>query len=691
MNRISTWYGLVMASTLVVTLAGCSSDGDGGGGGGGDGITATLSGTGAKGIIQGGLVSARELDGSGDVLRNVGQATTDDHGDYVLTLADDYQGGPIELVLSAVAGTTMVCDVASGCGTVAFGQTVALDETFEMSAMLSGADDDDELTTHITPFTHMAAQRARRAATIDATTVDAANSEVSNLLGGLDILRLQPVDIADDSDLDDASSTEQIYSAMVSAIGRIAYEGEQSLEATIELLADSFAEGTMLAQDSGDPAAQISLQEIVDSVSDQLEALGLDDDSGVVFDLETDIANAVGNIIDPAPSGNAGDGDIELAKALVQDTRTWVTQLVDLEAPADSFATEVEMVDSITEVAFGALGASLGEAFELMVSTYVDFNGQAGTNDLSQTTENGTGTITVSIDGDIATVVFDGTLNAETVDITASFSSIGSSTSTVIATLEGSIANTHASLTTDGIDATLELSTPIVVGASQADAFAVDASSFSGQVVLAEAGVVDPVQFEGAMSLAILRFNDVVEDAFIPTQASLNGEISNINNSFAVNASATLDNADTYDPNAELSATNFPETTSSLSFTANLDGLPQAQIVITLNTSGYDETAVDEDNAWVVDAALTIAFGGVTLRLEFTEESVGETVTFTLVATNQDGVRLVFSVTVSADDQGVIDIGGTIAVAGEEVAELRLINDSIVRIDYDDDTFETLN
>ncbi len=116
--------------------------------------TYTISGTAAKGIIQKGIVTAKEY--VGGTWTTVGSTLTDDNGDYTLSLSG-YAGGVLKIEITAGANTTMKCDGSSGCGDAAFGQSVALPQNFTMAAVLPTVSTTTLANVPVTPYTNMAA------------------------------------------------------------------------------------------------------------------------------------------------------------------------------------------------------------------------------------------------------------------------------------------------------------------------------------------------------------------------------------------------------------------------------------------------------------------------------------------------------------------------------------------------------
>ncbi len=381
----------LLALIITAILSGCGGGGSSDSNGGATFDDATTQGKAAKGIIIKGDVVASELDGAGTVLRVVGNATTGPDGSYNLDLNDSYEGGPIEIMILNGPDTTTVCDVVVGCGPRTDGLTSTDDPDnnddlvidfgeeykpsgFSMTALIPNAEDGESIAVQVTPFTHMAAERAK-SETLTAAVIEAANSEVSNLLSGIDILRTEPVDITSTSSLIDAEHTAIAYAALAAAIANLApvdSDGQPDIDQALSDLVASFDNGTISAAD---------LQEIVDEANNTLAEVGATDTSGVLADLEDDIILAAGGDIDPEPNPNAGDTDVEKAKNFLADLRTWGTVIGDeLDSPSQAFQNQIELSDAAADMIFSedVAGEAIGAGADVI--SYVNNGGIAVVN-----------------------------------------------------------------------------------------------------------------------------------------------------------------------------------------------------------------------------------------------------------------------------------------------------------------------
>jgi hypothetical protein len=354
MKKITMQKSL-LAISITAILTGC-----GGGGGGGEttssSIDATIQGKAAKGIIIGGDVVADEMNGDGTTKNaNVGSAITGSDGKYSLDLNGDYEGGPIRITVSKNANTTTVCDAPSGCGpagdltldndpqngTVDFGEQYK-PTNLSMIALVPDAEDGETIDVQVTPFTNLAAQQAIGTGSLSVASITAANSEVSALLGGVDILRTEPVDITNLTGDENANAVA--YAALSAAIIEAAADGtnEPDIESALNDLVSDFTGGQIQADD---------LEDIITDSQAVFTEVGAVDTSGLLADLQADVDDASGGVIDPEPNENAGDSDVELAKAFISDLRTWGTVIdAEITQPSLAFEEQVDMVNAAAEL-----------------------------------------------------------------------------------------------------------------------------------------------------------------------------------------------------------------------------------------------------------------------------------------------------------------------------------------------------
>lgn len=160
-----------------VVLTGCLGGGGGGSGGGAAAAGPVIGGVAGKGLLKKAKVTAycgKKSDG--DLL---GTDTTGDgtggkaNGAYSLT-ASKPCAKPVEIAVEFAAGATML-DETQG--------EVAMPATLALNALIPSAT--SNVTQNVTPFTHMAAEVAKQATTLDAATVTVATTAiVNNVLGG---------------------------------------------------------------------------------------------------------------------------------------------------------------------------------------------------------------------------------------------------------------------------------------------------------------------------------------------------------------------------------------------------------------------------------------------------------------------------------------------------------------------------
>lgn len=395
MQYKQTLFKRTALSAAIIATLGLTACGGGGGSSSSDGdstFSATSSGTAAKGIISGGIVTATEVTSGNEV----GTAITDNEGKYQLTIGSNYQGGPVQLTINADADTQMKCDATDGCGTRAddiadtdtnidFGEWYKPGEGgIQMRALLPSASNGAAISASITPFTEMAANRAEQDG-ISEDSIAAANSEVTSLLG-VNILNTPPVDIT--ALPADASATEIAYAALASAAANLSSidpdTGVIDVQAGVDALASSLAAEGIVANDDDTDASVISLQDILDEANATLAAAGVEVQPIVVGDLETDVINAgEDGLVNPEPVDTATLSAVDKAKALVEDFRTYAVELdTNISNPefGGAFAQQLELVSQIGTgnletdplAAFALVSDDVRDLAEFILDNYVD-------------------------------------------------------------------------------------------------------------------------------------------------------------------------------------------------------------------------------------------------------------------------------------------------------------------------------
>lgn len=692
-NNLLYSAGTILAIGL---LAGCSSSSDNGAL---TSLPTTTSGAVVDGIVKHALVVVNELDASGNVVRQVGSATTDDNGEYSITIDASYTGGPLDFVLTGDATTTMVCDVLTGCGqrndsisdpngnsTVDFGEEMNVNG-LKMEAIIGRANAGDTLSINITPYTTAAAKRARARAgsSLDAAAVNAANSAISNLLGGLDIIALKPLDLTNPQALAAAGVTKaQItYAVLASAIGKLAFAASgnantDSLSAGLNKLADSVAGDNINASGSG---ATYSLQEIVNAALAQFSAAGQPDQTGVLTQLQNQITTATaagGNgLVAVVANANAGDPDVTKAKMLIQEIRTWGVSLTNPGTAADTFGAHVDAAGKIVDPLMTTLGNSLYGALDIMMFTYQTNLGADGTYSYDDSSTNSTGTVTIANSGGNTTLTLNGTVYTETVqNLTITFTTPAAPLSSVALDISGKISTpgtgsgggVSLSINTGTVNVTFDQAYDLNNG-SPGSAHIVSAG-FQFSATVAQTGVADPVSFSGTIEI-----NNVV-NAVIPTSVKLSGSLSDNADMVQATINASLDNPDAFNP-ADPASANLLTGTLSVSVTVQLANLPQAQLTGTVNRTGFDSSkGLDLGNLQVI-----LSSGdGQTITANASRDTSNETSTATFK--NTAGAQLTLSYA-NAQADGVLTVGT------KTVATVTDLGFGISKINYIDGTFET--
>ena len=399
-------YGLLFLP-LVVFLAAC-------GGGGGSAPAAIippppdpvgLSGAAIKGVVADGVVVAHEIDSSGvAVTTALETTTTDQNGDYSLTLPSSFSGGPLLLRLTAndTGTTTMKCDVAAGCGGAVFGETFVVPSNFEMSAVLGDSSAGDEVTANLTALTTLAAKHAAsKSGGLTTENIEAASTQAADTFGLTgDINQFTPVDLTDPDDVA-AADPDAILNALYSAgiLAALLDDGRDVADG-LNNLAQEFADqdGNLIVNDTGFDSVVISLLEILEGAQAVIDIIDEGDATiaaNIALALLDAVATTPGEFSNGEPSPNVGDTKLNKAKAMVNDVRTIgaATTVAAVETGAVAFQDQIRMAGDlidqdatdtveVLENVFAAIGATIDSldfaALTLpFTQTYTELDGVA--------------------------------------------------------------------------------------------------------------------------------------------------------------------------------------------------------------------------------------------------------------------------------------------------------------------------
>lgn len=690
-----------------------------------------FSGKAAKGIIENGVITAEELDTDGIPKGVVGSTTTDSLGAYKIEINDEYTGGPILVAITKGDSTQMKCDVSVGCGTrmddladSSGNSTVDFGEWYKpsnlsMTALVSGATANDVIGVNLTPYTHLAAQIALASESLDAQTISNANSEISNLLGGIDILNTQPIDITNATARDTASATETTYAALSSAIAILAgvdVNKEPDINSALSRLVSSFSIGSLVADDSNasNDNEIFSLLEIVDATKETLNEIGISDVSGVLANLENEIANATDTDgdgvaeVDPEPSDTAGENDLSKVKAMVNDIRTWGTVILEqTESPTRAFGEQIGLaLDSIRLMdKFGVRDFQWRPIGRAVISYLFE----GGSDDLStyplddnyyyipRTFESGLisqpSPETINIKGSFEI--------GDSFDITLKLPPDDSAVSSIkLEIISATTSNKHFDSSVEHGSITFNLPEAYVfdwdaINANTAHAPDIDsvevdiAMSFTQKIDLStpwETGQInelyEPITFSGSFYALIYvdtPINQVTELRELvwgtPSTLTLEGVITNTSgDSLDGTIALNISNAETFSPVSDdiiEDVDNWLAADMGVSFSLQLNELPEALISLTGNRTGFETGDLD----------LRLAFDNRSIVVSAVGDASSDTITGDITITNQDGVVL----TLVPDSELKT---GTISHNGKVYGSLYETTNGLLKIDYIDDTFE---
>lgn len=692
----------------------------------------TLSGTAAKGIILNGVVTARELASDGSEIAVVGTSITDEFGQYELELTDDYQGGVVKVTISAGNNTTMKCDATIGCGTGNdFGSTIALTEGFSLDAIIQPEADDTNVSVQITPLTHMAAARALDADELNADSVASAISEV-NQIAGVNIMNTEVVDITSVTALASASNDAKQLALFNTGLADVLVAGEESLQenlmANLDGLASSFEDGEFTSDDA------VTITSITDAVTTAMKVVS--ENSDIAEELTDSMATVEENIyiienlldenggFDPEPSDNAGSDEIEQAKGLLVNARTFIEKIdSDFTEPLDALSIDAgtvkEALNSDSAVMTELLGVALSQTITHLAEQDIDILEAIESSALNNYTfamldesgeSIGTMTATFSSDTSGISITLNGSLTgeAETVDITdltlatnltaANFitSVDGEETllnaitaSSVSIKLTGFVGNEDTSLTLNDIALTLLASEEITLGGTvdnEGLESKISGASFIGDMTIASGDA----SYSGDVEIALVGFADSASGVPLSLQKiEVNGEFNSADKgSFSAGAKLEIDNAASFDTLGYLdsdsddfeTASYFVEGSLTVTAVANVPELPEATVIASVSRTELDGG----------DVSIVVSYDGQSFTLAVDSEDLeADAPEATVTLTNPDGVKLIVNLAeTESGDQYLVD--GSVFVGETQVGTVEETDSGIVLVRYTDGTFESL-
>ena len=273
-----------------------------------------------------------------------------------------------------------------------------------------------------------------------------------------------------------------------------------------------------------------------------------------------------------------------------------------------------------------------------------------------------------------------GTVNTETVDnLAISFTAPTGRVSSFAMNILGDIYTTDsnspgASLSITSGTASVNFNSPIdPSSASAIDISNVASAGFNLQATVAQINTNNPVSFTGTVTITnAISVGTAPDQAFVPSSILLDGTVADTSNSVQTTISATVSNPAAYDPASQDPGFALQGT---LSVVVNLDlsGLPRAKLTVTVNKTGSD---ADTGNGKII-----VAYDGETLTLNASQSSTSSSLTVTNTANA--------SLTVSYTAPGAVGTG-TVKVGSATVGEVTEIAGGIIKVSYNDGTFETL-
>lgn len=707
MCSMKGFYGLLLIVVLQLgVMAGCGSGGGGSDSNGGSsgGTTSALSGMASKGPISGGTVKVYALNADGSLGNLLGTTITAVDGQYAV-----YLGYFTGNVLVEVTGGTYK-DEATG--------NITSMNTLALRAALTGVS--GSASVAVTPLTEMAVSKA---GVLTKTNIDAANSLVGSMIGGVDIIGTMPVDVTAASAAN-ATKAQKEYSLMLATVSQMAKDSGKSISDVIAGLTLDIADGKI-----DDTSVITSLGAFMISSNN---ATGLTDPN------DTTLAGAI--LAGGATSPYVGKTDLEKAKALITDLRNTALSIYNYKSTGTSgtfngIAEELETkikpeltatVNRIGWILGKASYKSSGNYSDLVTGNQLSISFTAASNDsndlgysaASFTVKDAgnntidTGTLTVLADtlGRIVTGTFNATMKTASGNLTANLNYTGTVSGGLytIMTLTGSM--TAPGLSLDFSQSGRKLYATFAQQSGSSDPMKIYPTSitFSGVLTTSTAKMSGDLNISSVVwaSKGLYSYMSGCIGAARPKTATFTGSFEELSNGSATGVKfngkigGSWSNADTYDGCTSWRDTTYTPTYDtaanfhnwSASFNGTVDAPSRPTITASLGVAQIEYNKFNLDALYKrlnTDGTMVFLSGNGTMiyypnSVAYLPPYMVSTANFT----NQDGFKMAIS-----DDEsktGDNKLSGSISTSGgTKMADLYTIN-SVPMVKYTDNYVESI-
>lgn len=286
----------------------------------------TISGTASKGTLKNAIVTAYSVT-DGKKAAKLKDTRTDTAGYYTLSIVN--YNGPVLLELTSDSSTRMVCDIPSGCDGSPFGSDVAtkINLLTAIPSLVAG-----ENKTAITPYTHLAVQRA-----IGSPTGLTKESIEKNILQIASLFNLPPLNDTKPSDITLPSTKiepedSQRYATLNAAIGQLSGSISQ-LNNTLDQLITTLNNNNGQLKVISSNTSETDLENIISAansiatstlVSSNLSSLTI---SIINQDLETAKSTEPDTLTTASSSPVAGADDLTKAKAFAKSAHDMINTI----------------------------------------------------------------------------------------------------------------------------------------------------------------------------------------------------------------------------------------------------------------------------------------------------------------------------------------------------------------------------
>ena len=267
----------------------------------------SVNGSAFKGLVLGAPVTIVDANNPNTILAEGVTSPTDGLFELAVTYGSAFTGTHLQVTVSGGADAQMICDAAIGCGGVAYGQPISIDENFSLSAIVEAPALNAIRTVNLNMITDLKTSLANGA--VDTASLDGAEQQVLQVFGfqGNNLGQIQPMDFAQANPAGTADNARLTF--ISGGLLQSLFESGTNAGIAYENFRDLFQtnRGELVVTESADDPAIVSLHEIYENAAALRSVISstTQNTMDALTQLDADVATIVTDVV-PDTLTNSG-------------------------------------------------------------------------------------------------------------------------------------------------------------------------------------------------------------------------------------------------------------------------------------------------------------------------------------------------------------------------------------------------